>query len=143
MKKLIFACLLITSAFLQNATLATAETSLTLYPVADNYADSKYPSKPYGHTSFLYVGNKHDVAQDIWGSERIYMRFDLTEISEGYAIVSATLRLWQYYAPSVDQTYETHRVLGKWVETAQNWDNQPESAPAATSAAVAPARRRR
>jgi len=140
MKHVMIAFLLIAGAFLQNLSVVAAQTNVTLYPVADNYADGKYPARTYGYESFLYVGNKYDRGQKIWGSERIYIRFDLTELPKNFVLARATLRLWQYYAPSVNQTYEAHRVLGKWIETAQNWDDQPEWAAAATSATVAPAR---
>jgi hypothetical protein len=140
MKHVVIACLLITAAFMQNLSLAAAQTSVTLYPVADNYVDGKYPTRAYGHDSFLFVGNKYDRAQDVWGSERIYIRFDLTELPKKFLVAGATLRLWQYYAPSVNQTYEAHRVLAKWNETTETWDNQPAWAAAVTSVTVAPAK---
>jgi len=110
-----------------------------LYPVADNYADSKYPVLGhYGKNSVLYVGNSYDHAQNIWGSERIYIRFDLTGLPKNLRIIQATLWLWQFYAPKFNQTYEAHRVLGEWNETAQNWNNQPPWASEGTFEATAP-----
>jgi len=141
MKHVTIASLLIMGAFLQNLSLVAAQTSVTLYPVADNYADSKYPTRAYGYDSFLFVGNKYDRSQDIWGSERIYIRFNLTGLPKNYVVVRATLKLWQYYAPKLNQTYETHRVLAEWDETKQTWDNQPAWAAAVTSEAVAPTRK--
>jgi hypothetical protein len=141
MKRVIIASLLIMSAFLQNPSLVAAQTSVTLYPVADNYADSKYPTRTYGYDSFLFVGNKYDLSQGIWGSERIYIRFNLTGLPNNLVVVRATLQLWQYNAPKLNQTYETHRVLAEWNETEQNWDNQPASAATITSEAVAPAQK--
>ena len=141
MKRIVVACLLLMSAFMQNATLAVAQNTVVLYPSADSYADSKYPKSAYGsHTTFLYVGNSYDHAQDIWGSERIYIRFDLKGLPKNHMILQATLHLWQYYAPKSEQVYETHRVLGNWNEATENWSNQPSWAPAKTSEAVAPAR---
>ena len=140
MKHVMIASLLITAAFMQNLSLVAAQANVTLYPVADNYVDGKYPTKAYGYDSFLYVGNKYDRSQNVWGSERIYIRFNLTGLPRNFLVVRATLRLWQYYAPSVNQTYEAHRVLAKWNETTENWDNQPAWADAVTSETVAPAR---
>jgi len=113
--------------------------TITLYPAADNYPDSKYPILgTYGKMSFLYVGNSYDHVQDIWGSERIYIRFNVSDLPRGFSILKATLRLWQYYAPASEQTYEAHRVLGEWDEKTQNWDNQPRWDPTVTSEGTAP-----
>lgn len=141
MKRLVIAALLFMSAFLQNVTLVAGQRTVALYSIADNYADSKYPSSAYGRVPALYVGNSYDHAQDIWGSERIYIRFNLTELPKRRIIMQATLRLWQYYAPASEQTYEAHRVLADWNETAENWNNQPPWASAKTSDVVAPPRR--
>ena len=125
----------------QNFTLATSMDKMTLYPVADNYADSKYPQLgTYGHMSFLYVGNSYDHAQNLWGSERIYIRFDISSLPKGILIQNATLRLWQFNAPASPQEYEVHRVLGDWKEGTENWNNQPAWDSATTSTAVAPDR---
>jgi hypothetical protein len=132
--------LLAMSLLLQSTPFAVGQASVTLYPIADNYADSKYPELGhYGKTAFLYVGNSYDHAQDIWGSERIYIRFNLKELPKEHVILNATLILWQYYAPKTDQTYETHRVLGEWDETAQNWNTQPPWSMEKASETVAPA----
>jgi len=121
------------------------QVSVTLQASADNYADSKYPHAAYGHVSALYVGNSYDPShahgQELWGSERIYIRFNLTELPKGRMIMQATLRLWQYYAPASEQIYEAHRVLGDWDEYDENWNNQPPWASAKTSDVVAPPRR--
>lgn len=140
MNRAIVLSLLIVSVVVPNVTLAAGHGKMTLYSVADNYPDSKYPRSRYGHVPALYVGNSYDHAQNIWGSERIYIRFNLTEIPKGRIIISATLRLWQYWAPLTNQTYEAHRVLGDWNETTQNWENQPSWAGVVTSAATAPNR---
>jgi len=138
-KRPFFILLLFAGLFMQNATLVAGQTSMTLYPVADSYADSKYPKQMYGaHTSFLYVGNSHDREQDVWGSERIYIQFDLTGLAKNRVIAQATLRLWQYYAPKSNQTYEAHRVLSRWNETTLSWVNQPSWAPKETSETAAP-----
>ena len=140
MKRLIVALLLVTSILLQSTSFAVGQASTTLYPIADNYADSKYPERGhYGKTPVLYVGNSYDHAQDIWGSERIYIRFNLNELPKQHVILHAALILWQFYAPKTNQTYETHRVLGDWNETTQNWNTQPAWSTEKTSEANAPA----
>jgi len=140
MKRLIVALLLVTSILLQSTSFAVAQASMTLYPIADNYPDSKYPERGhYGKTPVLYVGNSYDHAQDIWGSERIYIRFNLNELPKQHVILHAALILWQFYAPKTNQTYETHRVLGDWNETTQNWNTQPAWSTEKTSEANAPA----
>jgi hypothetical protein len=141
--KVLFALLLLVGTLVQSLSIVSAQTvstSITLYPTADNYADSKYPSLgKYGRTSVLYVGNSYDRAQNIWGFERIYIRFDVSAIPRGRQIAQAVLSLWQFYAPAANQTYETHRVLGDWDEATQNWNTQPAWAPTKTSEAIAPA----
>jgi hypothetical protein len=141
MRSHMVALLLMMSVVLQSAPLVAGQATEALHPVADYYADSKFPKSAYGKTSFLYVGNSYDHEQNIWGSERIYVRFDISVLPRGYVVVQATLRLWQYYAPTSEQTYEAHRVLGDWNERTQNWENQPSWAEANTSETIAPARK--
>ena len=138
MRGLVVALLLFAALLGQNLTLAAGLDNVTLYPVADNYADSKYPQLgTYGHMSFLYVGNSYDHVQDLWGSERIYIKFDISGLPKGRVIQNATLRLWQFYAPASPQEYEVHRVLGDWKEGTENWNNQPAWDNTTTSTAVA------
>ena len=135
------AFLLFTAILGQNLTLAAGLDNVTLYATADNYADGKYPQLgTYGHVPVLYVGNSYDHAQDLWGSERIYIRFDISSLPKGIVIQNATLRLWQFYAPASPQQYEVHRVLGDWKEETENWNNQPAWDSTTTSTAVAPDR---
>ncbi len=141
MRGLAVALLLFTAILGQNLTLAAGLDNVTLYAAADNYADSKYPQLgTYGHVPVLYVGNSYDHVQDLWGSERIYIRFDISSLSKGGVIQNATLRLWQFYAPVSPQEYEVHRVLGEWKEGTENWNNQPAWDSTTTSTAVAPDR---
>jgi hypothetical protein len=141
MRGLVVALLLFTAILGQNLTLAVGLDNVTLYAAADNYVDSKYPQLGhYGHGSTLYVGNSYDHVQDLWGSERIYIRFDISSLPRGIVIQNATLRLWQFYAPASPQEYEVHRVLGDWKEGTENWSNQPAWDSTTTSTAVAPDR---
>jgi hypothetical protein len=141
MRGLVVALLLFTAILGQNLTLAAGLDNVTLYAAADNYADSKYPQLgTYGYVSVLYVGNSYDHVQDVWGSERIYIRFDISSLPKGIVIQNATLRLWQFYAPASQQEYEVHRVLGDWKEGTENWNNQPACDNTTTSTAVAPDR---
>jgi hypothetical protein len=140
MNRILLACLLLTSTLMQNMGFAVAQTTLTLYAVADNHSDSKYPRSAYGTRPVLYVGNSYDHAQKIWGSERIYIRFDVSAIPKDHIVLRATLRLWQYYAPALEQRYEVHRVLGDWDAKTENWLNQPAWAEAKTSETTAPPR---
>ena len=128
------------SVFVHSTGFAAAQTTLTLNAVADNYPDSKYPKSAYGTRPILYAGNSYDHEQNIWGSERIYIRFDVSAIPKDQVILQATLRLWQYYAPALDQQYEVHRVLQGWDEKTENWLNQPTWAETKTSETTAPPR---
>ena len=99
----------------------------SLHVVADNYVDSKYPERAYGTRPILYVGNSYDKSQDIWGHERIYVRFDLTRLPKGVFTVSAALRLYVYYAPKMSLPTALYKAAGKWAEVNQTWINQPPS----------------
>ena len=139
MKQAIIVAVLFMSLSLHAQVVAAGETTVTLYPIADNYPDSKYPNSTYGKVAVLYVGNSYDHAQNLWGSERIYIRFDLSQLPQHQTVFRATLRLWQFFAPQSDQLYEAHRVLKDWDEKTQNWRNQPSCDPAKTSETIAPA----
>jgi len=139
-KKPLLLVMLLGSVFVQVPAAAFAQTTTTLYSVADAYPDSKYPNSAYGKRPILYVGNSYDRGQDIWGSERIYIRFDLTQLPKHRLITKATLILWQFFAPDSDQRYEAHRVTARWNEETINWKNQPRWDPEISSVTVAPAR---
>jgi hypothetical protein len=100
-------------------------TSVSLPVVADNYADSKYPEKAYGTRPILYVGNSYDRSQDIWGQERIYLKFDVKQLSSATFILSATVKLFIFYAPKVELATEIWMVKEDWDERNQTWVNQP------------------
>jgi hypothetical protein len=139
-RNLLMMVILVASVLVQVPAVAFAQTTSTLYAVADSYPDSKYQNSAYGKRPILYVGNSYDRGQNIWGSERIYIQFDLTQLPKHRLIAKATLILWQFFAPDSDQVYEAHRVSGEWNEQTMNWKNQPPWDPAKTSVTVAPAR---
>ncbi len=143
MKRLALVLLLLATSLAQLAhTLhfSYAETTVTLMSVADNYVDSKYPRSNYGQgwSSVLYVGNSYDRAQDLWGSERIYVRFNLSGLPKDAIITHATLWLWQFSPPAMAQELEAYRVLEDWNETTQNWEDQPRWANQSMAATIAP-----
>jgi len=72
----------------------------------------------------LYVGNSHDKSQDIWGHERIYIKFDLTPLPAGVFLISAVLRLYVFYAPKTDLPTALYKVTENWSEPDQTWINQ-------------------
>jgi len=97
--------------------------------VADEYADSMYPSREYGSRLVLYVGNSMDRVQNVSGPARIYIQFDLSMIPRHASVLFAEMQLFQMFAPGSSQTYEVHLVESAWNETEMDWPTQPPTSP--------------
>ena len=81
----------------------------TLNPVADATIYGTYPNANYG-TDNLWV--------DASTYSRIYLRFDLSDLPDNYAISQATLHLYCYYAGPNATTIDLHFVgTDSWIET--------------------------
>ncbi|MCW3975448.1 MAG: DNRLRE domain-containing protein [Candidatus Bathyarchaeota archaeon] len=90
------------------------------------YLHTKYPEKPHGYLWALFAGNMHYKLEDVFGSSRIYLKFNLSAITSEYQIVSAILKLYMYDGPSSQHRFDIHIVNGDWNENLLIWATQPD-----------------
>ena len=90
-----------------------------LYPVADSYVDSSYPSTNFG------TSNELDVLHDRWYS---YLRFDLADVPPGADVSDATFSIvfFNGYAYGGGGNHYLYFVTDDtWSETGITWANRP------------------
>jgi hypothetical protein len=108
------------------------KSSITIQqPCADTWVNSmylhtKFPEKPHGYLWALFAGNMYDNYYDLFGSSRIYLRFNLSAITQEYQIISAVLKLYMYDGPSSPQKFDIHVVNSDWDENVVIWVIQPD-----------------
>lgn len=90
------------------------------------YLHTKYPEKPHGYLWALFAGNMYDNYYDLFGSSRIYLKFNLSAITSEYQIISTVLKLYMYDGPSSPQKFDIHVVNGDWDENVLIWAIQPD-----------------
>ncbi len=100
-------------------------------PSADTWVNSmylhtKYPEKPHGYLWALFAGNMYYKFEDIFGSSRIYLKFNLSAITSEYRIESAILKLYMIDGPSSPNKFDIHIVNGDWDENLLIWATQPD-----------------
>jgi hypothetical protein len=94
--------------------------------VSSMYLYTKYPEKPHGYLWGMFAGNTYYNGEDVYGSQRIYIKFDLDSIPKKREIMNASLQLYLYSSPSTTQRYNTHLVIENWDEDELVWVNQPD-----------------
>jgi cell division septation protein DedD len=118
------------------------ESTLTIQPsTADTFVNSmylqtKYPENPHGYLWAIFAGNMY-VEYDsykLYGSSRIYIKFNITSIPKDAKILSANMYLYMYDSPKTSQEFEAYRVLSDWGEHQLTWITQPPSADTQTTA---------
>lgn len=98
----------------------------TLTASADAHADEQSPSASFGSATALAVENGKS-------RKRAYVRFDIGScVPAGARILSAELSLYLVDAPTVNRTWELHRVTSSWSEASLTWLTQPSVPGAAT-----------
>lgn len=99
-----------------------ADTTVTLFPMADAYVDEQNPA-----TNFNTAGAWPVARRETSGLERYpLLKFDLSGIPVGSQVTSAELRLFLDAAegdPSVSITVS--RITLAWNETTVKWNNRP------------------
>ena len=90
------------------------------------YLHTKYPEKPHGYLWALFAGNMYYKLEDVFGSSRIYLKFNLSAITAEYQITSAILKLYMYDGPSSAHRFDIHIVNGDWDEDLLIWITQPD-----------------
>jgi len=120
------------------------ESTLTIRPsLADTFVNSmylhtKYPEDPHGYLWAIFVGNMY-VEYDsykLYGSSRIYIKFNITSIPKDAKILSANMCLYMYDPPKTTQEFETYLVLSDWDQHKLTWRTQPPVAGTPTSTAT-------
>lgn len=118
------------------------ESTLTIQPsTADTFVNSMYlqtnhPENPHGYLWAIFAGNMY-VEYDsykLYGSSRIYIKFNITSIPKDAQILSANMCLYMYDSPKTSQEFEAYRVLSDWGEHQLIWITQPPSADTPTAA---------
>jgi len=97
---------------------------ITTYPpvTKDSYVQQEYPTQNRG--TWIYLNVKSRLGEAI----RTLIEFDLSEISAGSIINSATLSLYVAAVGNITafpRKYRAERIIGSWGETEVNWNNQP------------------
>ena len=111
---------------------SASSTSTTLNPSADTYVVGDQGDSNYGSDEFFKIGHFSD--HDYW----VYIRFDLSSIPEGAAIISAKLKIYQYYQSSASGNLAVYRVTGDWSEEDITWNNKPSNADTASDTISTP-----
>lgn len=125
-------------------TSAAVESVMIIQPsIADTFVNSmylrtKYPEDPHGYLWALFAGNMY-VEYDsykLYGSSRIYVKFNITSIPNDARILSANMCLYMYEPPRTSQEFEVYRVLSDWDQHKLTWRIQPPSTGTLTSTAT-------
>lgn len=120
----------VASAKLTTYSAATSipSSSCTLNAVADTYVDQQSKNNNFGSSTSLLVSNGTTKAK------RTFVRFDVASCVPANALVLTTqLSLYLAAAPTVNKTWELHRVTASWTESGVTWNNQPGVAASATA----------
>jgi hypothetical protein len=124
---ILFLFFLFFTVFHPKLTNASNEITTVLYPVADSFINSNFPSQIRGNDTAIVV--KRDLREPIvyiWG----LIRFDLTDIPENAQISQAVIRLHQLNTEEGGiiknrSTITMLRITQPWKERTVAWFNKP------------------
>jgi hypothetical protein len=103
-----------------------AQTVVELPAAADAYIASARPDENFGSAA-LYVGY-HNAGEDRFGAQRSLLRFDLSGIPAGVAVLEARLRLYMSFATpsdSDDMRIIARQLTSAWDERFVTWNTEP------------------
>jgi hypothetical protein len=110
--------------------ISMAQTTITIYSVADNTPDEYYPTTNRGNCDRVYLTGGTGTR------ERGLFKFDLSSIPAGATITSGTLNLYRILGTG-SGTVNVHRVTSEWTEgiapcsgttnIASNWNQRTSS----------------
>lgn len=99
--------------------------TVTLYPSKDSYVHDQYPTTNFGTANNMYAGDQDEIKP---GTCRAWMQFDLSSITAGSTINSATLN-YGYYGHGGSYIDVTYGIAvcndNSWTETGITWNNAP------------------
>lgn len=112
----------------------------TFYPTDDASVKQYEPNNNYG-TSYLVVRNKYGGGGYPGYEDDLLIKFDISDISAGTTITSATLNLyynsWLSNNPA-GRTLTMYKVTDDWDEDTVTWNTRPSYDSEMTSSAVVP-----
>ena len=112
----------------------------TFYPTDDASVKQYEPNTNYG-TSYLVVRNKYGGGGYPGYEDDLLIKFDISDISAGAIITSATLNLyynnWLSNNPA-GRTLTMYKVTDDWDEDTVTWNTRPSYDSEMTSSAVVP-----
>ena len=112
-----------------------ANAALISLSATDSIAVGNGAFNPYAGTG-LFVGSN-----STYGTERSYLKFDLSSLPSNRVVTSATLRLYNYYNMTSPLSVEVYGgTSNSWSASTITWANQPTSG--ATALATTPVQAR-
>lgn len=99
-----------------------ADTTATLFPIADAYVDEGFPATNFNNSSTWPVARRETT-----GTERYpLLKFDLSTIPVGSQVTAAELRLFLESAEGdASVSITVSRITLAWNETTVKWNNRP------------------
>lgn len=104
---------------------------VTLYPAHDSYVDMNLSSTNYGGLTELHVRSTNTGNPDT--NQRTFLQSSTAGIPPTATVVSATLRLYMFGAPTATRNYDAHRATATWAESTITWATQPAVAASASA----------
>jgi hypothetical protein len=100
-----------------------AQSTATLYAVADATVRSNYPTTSFGNENYLNLSYS---SVDVPIEEAVILRFDLSTLPAGVIVDAASLELFLTYAAgATSQPLAVWYVTSAWTETGVTWNNFP------------------
>ena len=130
-KSIVIIIMLICFTFFPFPQAKCVRSSTTIESSADTFVNSmylytQYPERPHGYLWGMFSGNMYYSAENVFGSARTYLRFNLSSITSDFQIVSAILKLYLYDAPAMAKRFDIHIIYEDWDEDQLIWVNQPD-----------------
>ncbi len=117
------------------------EYSFTITPEDPAYSETMQPSMIDTYVNEQIAGANYGTATNIdvqirsGRNRRLFLMFNLSNISNTAKIKSANLSIYKYGDSTTSRTFNINRVTGPWTETGATWTNQPTVAATPTSTA--------
>ena len=116
-----------------NEASATPFMTATFTSIADAEVRENSANNNFGSNTTMRVRSRNNRVR------RDFFEFDISSITAGSTIISATSTLCATSVPGSTRTYDIHQITASWVESTITWNNQPAVAGGATDSATTPA----
>jgi len=111
----------------------------TFYPTDDVYIDMRSPNGNQGDDVDLKISNRYGATPD-WERDLLF-KFDISSISSGALIESATLKIFYYQYLDTNpagRELTLYRITSNWNEDSVTWNTRPNLAAETTASSVVP-----